>query len=113
MRILRMKSGLRILFLLKAVMLLFSSALAQDVLTYHNTNARNGVNPNERILTLANVNVSTFGKLFTLSVDGKVDAQPLYKAGVDIPGQGIHNLLFVATEHDSVYAFDADSGKKI
>ena len=88
-------------------------AEAQDVLTYHNDNARTGQNLNEPTLTPANVNSTSFGKLFTISVDGKVDAQPLYAAGVAITGQGTHNLLVVATEHDSVYACDADTGSSI
>jgi hypothetical protein len=79
-----------------------------DVLTYHNDNARTGQNLNEEILNLANVTNTRFGKLWVLNVDGKVDAQPLYAAGVSIPGHGTRNVLFVATEHDSVYAFDAD-----
>src|SRR5271165_162971 len=81
-----------------------------DVPTYHNDNARTGLNSAETILTLANVRPATFGKLFILTVDGKVDAQPLYVSGVSIPTQGVHNVLVVASEHDSVYAFDADSG---
>ena len=84
-----------------------------DVLTYHNDNARSGVDSSETILSPANVNVSTFGKLGFDPVDGKVDAQPLYVAGVSIPGQGTHNVLYVATENDSVYAFDADTGAKL
>ena len=87
-------------------------AAAQDVLTYHNDNARTGQNLNETILTPSNVKSSTFGRLFTISVDGKVDAQPLYAGGVVISGV-THNLLLVATEHDSVYAFDADTGALI
>lgn len=80
-----------------------------DVLTYHNDNARTGQALHEQILTPANVNTNHFGKLWILPVDGKVDAQPLYAASVLIPGHGVRNVLIVATEHDSVYAFDADS----
>jgi len=89
------------------------SLRAQDVLTYHNDNARTGQNLSETILTLSSVNSAQFGKLFQLSVDGKVDAQPLYAAGVNLTGQGSHNVLYVATEHDSVYAFDADTGAQL
>ena len=84
--------------------------LAVDVLTYHDDNARSGLNANETALTPADVNANTFGKLFDAGVDGKVDAQPLIKTGVAIPGQGTHDVLYVATEHDSVYAFDANNG---
>jgi hypothetical protein len=80
------------------------------VLTYHNDNARTGQYLNETILTPSNVDASTFGKVGFFPVDGKVDAQPLYLSGVSISGQGTHNVLYVATEHDSVYAFDAASG---
>lgn len=83
-----------------------------DVVTYHYDNSRTGLNPNETILTLANVNSSTFGKLNLLSVDGKVDAEPLYLSAVTISGQ-THNVLYVVTEHDSIYAFDADSGTQL
>src|SRR3569832_1602056 len=75
---------------------------AVDVVTYHNDNARTGWNSKETVLTLANVNSTTFGKLFTLSAEGKVDAEPLYVSGVAIPGQGVHNVLIVSSEHDTV-----------
>ncbi|HME10715.1 MAG TPA: BACON domain-containing protein [Bryobacteraceae bacterium] len=84
-----------------------------NVLTWHNDNARSGQNLQEAVLTPANVKSSTFGRLFTITVDGKVDAQPLYVASLAIPGNGIHNVLLVATEHDSAYAFDADTGAQL
>jgi outer membrane protein assembly factor BamB len=63
------------------------------------------------VLTPSNVNASSFGRLFTLPVDGKVDAQPLYVSSSAVANfPGLHNLVIVATEHDSVYAFDADTG---
>jgi hypothetical protein len=68
-----------------------------------------GANTGETALTPANVNVSTFGKLFSLTVDGSVYAQPLYVNGLTMSDSQVHNVLFVATEHDSIYAFDADS----
>ena len=80
-----------------------------DVLTYHNDNSRTGQTLHEEVLTPASINTNHFGKLWVLPADGKVDAQPLYAAGVSIPGYGEHNVLIVATEHDSVYAFDADA----
>ena len=81
-----------------------------NVLTWHNDNARTGQNLTETILTPANVTSATFGKLFMVPVDGKVDAQPLYISGLSIAGQSSKNVVFAATENDSVYAFDADSG---
>jgi hypothetical protein len=80
-----------------------------NVPTYHYDNMRSGANTNEIRLTPNNVNAGIFGKLFTQTVDGAVYAQPLYVAGLSIPGKGTHNVVFVATQHGSVYAFDADS----
>ena len=85
-----------------------TSAVLTDVLTYHNDNARTGQNLTEQTLTTANVKTS-FAKLFEDSVDGLVDAQPLIKTQVAIPSQGIHNVVYVVTENDTVYAFDADT----
>jgi hypothetical protein len=97
---------------LLALLLCGSTCFGQDVLTYHNNNARTGLNSKETILTASNVNLATFGKLFIISVDGKVDAQPLYLSGVTT-SSGQRNLLIVSTEHDSIYAFDADTGARI
>ncbi|HEX5413532.1 MAG TPA: pyrrolo-quinoline quinone [Terriglobia bacterium] len=93
-----------------AVLGMAATAAGQDVLTWHNDNARTGQNPNEKILTLQNVNPRTFGKLFVIHADGKVDAEPLYVNGLEMPQQGKRNVLYVATEHDSLYAFNADTG---
>ena len=80
----------------------------KGVLTYHNDNARDGANTREFALSSSTVTTSTFGKLFSCAVDGAVYAQPLWMKGVSIAG-GTHNVLVVATQHDSVYLFDADA----
>ena len=85
---------------------------APDVTTYHYDLARDGLNPQETILTPANVNSTQFGKIGFDTVDGKVDAEPLYLANLIVGGQ-FHNVLYVASEHGSVYAFDADSGSQL
>jgi outer membrane protein assembly factor BamB len=92
-----------------ATLTVTTTAAGVDVVTYHNDNARTGQNLNETILTLTNVNSVTFGKLAFFSSDGKVDAQPLYLSSLNIAG-GTHNVLYVASEHGTLYAFDADSG---
>ena len=86
--------------------------IAPDVTTWHYDLARTGLNSQETILTPANVNSTQFGKTGFFSVDGKVDAQPLFLANVVI-ANAFHNILYVATEHGSVYAFDADTGAQI
>jgi len=83
-----------------------------DVVTYHYDVGRTGLNADETTLTLGNVKSSSFGLLRTFPVDGSVDAQPLYLSGVTIGGQS-HNVLYAATEHGSVYAFDADTGTQL
>src|ERR1700674_1462207 len=79
------------------------------MLTWRNDNARSGVNSQELALAPATVSSSTFGKLFSCPIDGYAYAQPLYVPNVLIPGKGMHNVVFVATEKDSVYAFDTDA----
>jgi hypothetical protein len=78
------------------------------VLTQHNDNSRSGANLNEVILNTSNVNQGQFGMLFKRPVDGQIYAQPLYLSNVAIPNQGSHNVVYVATMHNSVYAFDSD-----
>ncbi len=101
---------------LKAVSVLFALMLAgvelqaqTSVTTYHYDNSRTGQNTHETILTPANVSSAQFGKLFSQVVDGFVYAQPLHVSKLAIRGKGTHNVIFVTTEADSVYAFDADS----
>ncbi len=87
-------------------------ASSTDVTTYHFDNARDGLNAHETILTPANVNSTSFGKVGFFAADGLVDAQPLYLHGLDVNGAFV-NVLYMATENDSVYAFNADTGTQI
>src|SRR3954449_4600547 len=91
------------------LLLAFASLAPAQVLvtTAQYDNGRTGANLRETVLTPRNVNPAQFGKLFTLPVDGDVHAQPLYVPRLEIPGKGVHDVVFVATEHDTVYAFDA------
>ena len=83
------------------------------VYTQQYNNARTGNNTHEQQLNPRNVNSTTFGKLFSFTVDGQIYAQPLYVPGVVIPGQGMHNVVYVATEMDSIFAFDAATGVQL
>ena len=95
---------------LAGLLLTVAPLLAQTpVVTWHYDNARTSANSNESLLTPANVNTTNFGKLSTKPVDGFVVGNPLYLPNVTIPGQGVHNVVYVVTLHDSVYAFDADN----
>jgi outer membrane protein assembly factor BamB len=88
-------------------------AAQANVLTVHNDVARTGQNLEEATLSTSNVNSATFGKVFQATLDGVVDAQPLYVARVLIPSQGVHSVLIAATENDSLYALDADTGAEL
>jgi hypothetical protein len=92
-----------------ATLTVIAAVAGTDVVTYKYDAMRTGQNLTESALTLSNVISTTFGKLRNLMVDGLVDAQPLYLSRLAVSGAA-HNVVFVATEHDSVYAFDADTG---
>jgi hypothetical protein len=92
------------------VLILTSFAAAQNAFpTSHGNNARTSANTNEVLLTPGNIDKNNFGRLFSYPLDYQSLAQPLYVPNVDIPGKGIHNVVYVATMADSVYAFDAES----
>src|SRR5437879_1957240 len=103
-----------LLFLVSGFFLSPARVWAQtSVTTWHYDNSRHSANTTETTLTPSNVNKTTFGKLSTKPVDGFLVGHPLYLPGVNIPGQGVHNVVYVATMHDSVYAFDADYANTI
>jgi hypothetical protein len=98
--------------ILLAVILLLAmpGMAAQDVLTYHGDNQRTGWFSAETQLTVSNVNAQSFGLLHSRTVDGRVDAEPLYVSQLTIPNRGVRNVLFVATENNTLYRMDADTG---
>src|SRR5580704_3648611 len=95
-----------------AFLLIVPGLQAQSVLTWHNDLARTGQYPLETVLSSSNVTAGTFGLLANPTVDGPVDAEPLYVPGLTI-SSATHNVLYVVTESDSLYAFDADSGTQL
>ena len=104
-------SNIRWSLLLGAFSCISAASAQVSVTTYHYDNFRSGANFHEPILTPGNVNSNSFGKLFSQKVDGQIYAQPLFMPGAAITGKGTHNVVFVATENDSVFAFDANSNK--
>lgn len=106
-----MRSSVLVLFVLLAVVSQRGVSFASDqtgITTSQYNNARTGAYLHETTLSPHNVNSQSFGKIFSLKVDGDVYAQPLYMPALEIPGKGKHDVVFIATEHDSVYAFDAN-----
>src|SRR4029453_6311962 len=104
MRRVRMLALLSSLLLLAPVLISTPAVNADttvSVLTQHNDIARTGANLNETVLSTANVNVNQFGKLFVRPVDGSMYAQPLYVPGISFPGQGTHNVSYLATMHNT------------
>lgn len=106
-------SALAIKMLAVVGLAVLPQAFAQvNVLTNKMDNSRTGQNISETLLTTSNVNSNMFGKQFAFNVDGYVQAQPLYMSALTVNGAA-HNVVFVATQHDSVYAIDADSGVQL
>lgn len=94
---------------LALTLLAAAPAHSQNVTTQHYNISRSGANTAETTLTASNVKAANFGRLFSQAVDGQIYAQPLYMSGITISGKGTHNVVFVETENDTVYAFDADT----
>jgi len=107
-RVYRWHDVFSLVFLAIAALGLSCASAQVNVTTQHNDIGRTGQNLSETVLNTSNVNATSFGKLFALKVDGQVYAQPLYMSGITVSG-ATHNVVFIATENDSVYAFDADS----
>jgi hypothetical protein len=106
----RWRFAVNFLFLSAVAFCALSLASAQvAVPTSHENNARTGANTNEFLLKPSNIDKNNFGRLFSYPLDYQSLAQPLYVPNVNIPGKGIHNVVYVATMADSVYAFDAES----
>ena len=105
-------SPFRLAACLFALLPVGAASAQTSVWTQHNDNLRTGANLKETILNTGNVNAKQFGKLFARPVKGQIYAQPLYVPLVTVPGQGTHNVVFVATAHNDVYAFDADDPKQ-
>src|SRR3984885_12254948 len=113
--LLRRSGAFQLANILKAIFACVALAAAVSwaqtpITTWHYDNVRSGANTTETVLTPENVNSTNFGKQFTQPVDGIIVGHPLYLPGVAIPGRGVHNVVYVATMNDTVYAFDANSG---
>lgn len=99
---------MRLLLVIQVLLVCIPSFAQVNVLMNRYDRFSRAQNDREGVLTLDLVKSGSFGKLFSYYVDGAVYAQPLYVAGIQVPGRGAHNVLYVATMNDKVYAFDAD-----